>query len=145
MTSTDQKTVLGRPVTGEKPEPYGYKAEQWPTEKFLPLLDAVLDVPGVEAVQWHAHVPSFNDGDPCTYTLGEAKIRLVGDDEGGDDEDGWYCSYGLDEEHPARPAFKQFANDLDHFEDFLEEAFGEPVEVTATKEGFNIGYYEGGY
>lgn len=33
----------------------------------------------------------------------------------------------------------------DEFEDLLNEKFGDPAEITATREGFNVEYYEIGY
>lgn len=158
MTTTEEgHTVLGRPVTGDKVATYRTKTEQWEGERFLPLLDAVLNAPSVEAVRWNAYVPSFNDGDPCTWTLDGFYVKFSdGDPEAGDNEDGFLDEYdlyewsgqarvpvaGKEEVFTAMTALDQASG---HFEDFLENSFGDSVTVTATKAGFDIGYYEGGH
>ena len=150
-------TVLGRPVTGE----ISYYArrdrcEQWPAEKFLELLDAVLDCPNVEAVRWYQYTPYFNDGDACIFHTGECYVKLVdGDPEAGDYEDGFVGSYELaDWDRKLRkytpkpgleqlyPAFDELADSLDHFEEFLHDSFGDPAEVTATTDGFSVEFYD---
>lgn len=78
--------VFGRPVTGDIRQSES-RAEQWPDEQFLPLLDALLDVHRVEAVRWSQYTPYFNDGDPCVFSVREAEVRFS-EDETDDEEDG---------------------------------------------------------
>ncbi len=50
----------------------------------------------VASLQWNQSAPSFNDGEPCYFSVGEPKVRLVdGDDEAGEEGDGYLCSWGL--------------------------------------------------
>lgn len=157
MTTAEERTILGRPVTGDQVARYRTKAEQWEGERFLPLLDAALAAPNVEAVRWNAYTPTFNDGDPCTWTLDGFYLKFAdGDSEGGENEDGFVSGYDLYEwagrekvpvagREEAFAAMEALDKASEHFEDFLENAFGDAVTVTATKSGFDIGYYEGGY
>lgn len=157
MTTAEDRSVLGRPVTGDQIARYRTKADQWEGERFLSLLDAVLAAPDVEAVRWNSYVPSFNDGDPCTWTLDGFYVRFAsGDPEGGDREDGYvdlYSLHGYQDRKKVPHAGKEQVLDAlealedagSHFEDFLENAFGDSVTVTATTAGFDIGYYDGGH
>lgn len=155
--------VLGRPVTGEVSHYSSAPAEQWPDEQFLTYLDAVLDCEQVEAVRWHQYIPSFNDGDPCTFTLGEVYVKLVdGDEEAGEYEDGFIDGYNMYDGHwdesrrnyirtpqpgfeVLYPALDKLGDAMGHFELFLQTNFGDNAEITATKTGFEVGYYDCGY
>lgn len=153
--------VLGRPVTGTIPRGYrGARPEQWGAEEFLPLLDAVLAA-GVESVKWHQYTPSFNDGEPCEFTVGEFRVRPINadeDSEEGEYEDGFLTVYDIRDysggyrNAKAKPGFEavyEALTELDgksgHFEVFLEDTFGNGSQIVATAAGFEVDYYDCGY
>lgn len=159
--------VFGRPITGDINKGYDSRVEQFPNEDFLPLLDAVLNAGGIDKVRWHQYTPSFNDGDPCTFTLGEFEVWLTDTDEDseeGDSEDGWvseyYISDYVDTVNPstrgyertgkpgledAFPALGALGNKARHFAVFLEDTFGNGSQIVATPAGFEVEYYDNGY
>jgi hypothetical protein len=148
------------------------KSEQWSAEKLLELLDAVFADGAVEAVRWRQYTPYFNDGDACTFGTGEIYIKLAGgDDEGGDYGDGFHDSlkdwpagyfdthsWSRNDDKPrvdyddkvlrdgiteaTATAYSELEQAFHHFEDVLHETFGDPAEVTATREGFHVEHYE---
>lgn len=121
MTSTEEQTVLGRPVHGTPCKGYKTRYEQWSGEKFLELLDAVLDHPRVLAVRWRQYTPYFNDGDPCEFGVGEFGVKIAkeegekfeyllvedddfdedDEDQEGDYGDGFISDYGLWDYEPG--------------------------------------------
>ncbi|MBB3752417.1 hypothetical protein FHT44_004929 [Mycolicibacterium sp. BK634] len=156
------KTVCGRPVTGTVDYPYRRKkVEQGSIEEFVAVLDRLFEHPQVEAVRWSQFTPSFNDGDPCVFSLGEFYVKLTdGDEEGGENEDGFYGEYDINEHFSTEDASYDSDNNhpiaeildkelgwqtAERFDDVLESAFGDPAEITATREGFHVEFYEGGY
>lgn len=153
--------VLGRPVTGSIPRSYrGPRKEQWGAEEFLPLLDAVLAA-GAEAVKWHQYTPSFNDGDPCEFTVGEFYVRPVGtpeDSYDGEYEDGYLTDWDFrwdstightrpvaDDLKALYEALSELNGKSGHFEIFLEDTFGNGSEIVAKADGFEVDYYDCGY
>ena len=151
MTTVFGRTVKGNVVRQKR------DSEQWPGEKFIELLDACFKQQGVDSIRWSQYTPYFNDGEPCIFGVHSVTLKLVnGDDEDGDEADGYVDSYGM-VEYPngwrankvAKPefsnvydAFENLSDSMEHFEDFLEESFGDHAKVTATREGFNIEFYE---
>lgn len=143
-------------------------------EQIKPLLQQfITDNPQVEAVRWHQYTPYFNDGDECTFRLGDAQFKFPGDDEGGDYEDGFYEAFpndlsddgtlrGRRYESRGEPRFYQsgpslelcsletgrvceaLANELSGLEDALKTLFGDHVKVTVTKSGVNVEEYDHG-
>lgn len=150
------REVLGRPITGQEPTRRPPRQPQWAPEKFIELLDAVLAVPGVEAVKWNQYTPYFNDGDACEFGIGEAYVRVTGEDEeAGEYEDGYISSYEMGtyvratNDYAPKPGYEEilppyeaFASAMGHFEEFLSENFGDHAEITATTKGFAIEHYD---
>lgn len=145
---------INRPITGDVSQRSRRVVEQGTVEEFLEQLDALLDIDNVEAVRWQQYTPSFNDGDPCEFTLGEVGVRVTGGAEGaGDYEDGFYDSFSLRNKKYAPEGVSNAGEigemlhnlELDRFELILESNFGDPAEVTATKDGFEVEYYDCGY
>jgi hypothetical protein len=136
--------------------------------------------PEVAALRWSQYTPSFNDGDPCTFTMNDIELSLKpeetdatdtsdeesqgegadeeeqdeddedyeDEDEDEDDEDEDYgdfvSHYRLRDERPTlSEALARLNRAVDY--DIFESAFGDGVEVTATREGFNISEYDCGY
>lgn len=147
--------VCGRPVTGEISRYGRAQCEQWSGEKFMEMLDAVLNQPGIESVRWSQGTPSWNDGEPCTFGINEFLAKLAdGEEDAGDNEDGFLDYYSLEQMkagaqsgidftslHAAGHALRELAISSGRFEEFLEESFGDPAEITATKDGFHVAEY----
>lgn len=133
--------------------------------EFLELIDAVLDTPGIEALKWTQYTPYFNDGEPCEFDVREGSVKLseqFGTAEEGDYGDGWldeYSVYGYttpgdygkeNREYSLnghstveiKEALEKFNAATSSFESVARANFGDHAEVTATKEGFSVEYYE---
>jgi hypothetical protein len=133
--------VLGRPVRGTVTRHGRRRSPQWEPEKFIELLDGVLTLPGVAAVKWDQYTPYFNDGDPCEFGIGEFYVRLDGiDEDAGEQGNGFLYSWDdeLDERPDVKTALHTLAHASGHFEEFLEESFGDHAEITANATGFSI-------
>lgn len=150
-------SVLGREVTGEITRHKEDKAEQWPGEKLLPLLDAVLALPNVHSVKWTQYTPYFNDGEPCIFRVNEVGVRLdPAPVDAEEDYDEYLDSYEMvkypngyrGEPVPIPgcesvwPVVTELNEALPHLEDFLEESFGDHATVVATQAGFEVEFYE---
>lgn len=174
MTKSD--TFEGRPITGDLSYRDYTAVEQWDRARFLELLDAVLTAPDVAAVRWRQWVPSFNDGDPCEFTMGEFYLKPASlsdatadpdDPEDDADEDiydddnteygdgfrdandlsrAWddaTCKYvDLPNPHPGAEPLRELNRNSGHFESVIRESFGDHAIVTATRDGFNVEFYE---
>lgn len=127
---------------------------------FLAALDELLDTPGIEAVRWNQYTPYFNDGEACEFSIYSAYVKVAGDEDGvGDYGDGFrdaydfYNGYGDNREfvtvagypgkmiYDALIAFERVLENGSHFV-ILNEKFGDPARVTATKSGFEVEFYE---
>lgn len=154
---SDDNLTIDRPIKGDISH-YSSKTpiEQGTVGEFLDSLDAVLAVEGVEAVRWEQYTPYFNDGEACEFTIYELGVKFTGDDESGDYGDGFLDGWSIGYEdgngnYPYRGdfvtdaqarAFNDAKLNLDRFEDVLRKNFGDPAQVTATQDGFNVEYYE---
>ena len=126
--------------------------------------------PNVEAIVWTQSVPSFNDGDACTFSACDFQIRFAdtvasakareedgedGDEYTGPEPDGFLC-YGEGCEPRCGISAKQWkAAGIDpkawkgllevHDDELLETVFGSNAKVTATRKGFQVDEYYCGY
>lgn len=153
----------GKTITGDIQHYGSTPVEQADPQLFLDALDQILSAPGVEAVRWNQYTPYFNDGDACTFSIYSAYVKVKGgDDEAGDYGDGFLSTYDLYEYGPGGYDDKVYANfngipgelisdALNSFEgslesgahwNILQEKFGDPATVTATKAGFDVDFYE---
>ena len=64
----DTRTFLGIPIEGDVTQG-STRVPQRPLEEFAPILQAVLDDPGVEFFGWCQYTPYFNDGDVCEFSV----------------------------------------------------------------------------
>lgn len=149
--------VFGKPVEGEVQFYSSNPVAQADSELLRESLDRLFELPQVESVRWEQYTPYFNDGDACEFGIYDAKIKIVGDDEeAGDYEDGYRdlfdFKYYKDEDFIKRipdvdEVQKRFAETNaqiaggSHYI-FLKSAFGDPAQVTATREGFSIEFYD---
>lgn len=110
----------------------------------------MLRYPDIKAASWHQYTPSFNDGDPCYFTVGDFYIstseNLNSHGELDDDEDDGlvFSSYNL----PAK--YKEFSPVMDFVgsgvgSDILEDVFGSDVQVRVTASGVQVEDYDCGY
>lgn len=142
--------VLGRTVTGDITRGGKERKEQKPGDDFLPLLDAVLGADGIESVRWTQYTPYFNDGDPCIFGISDVSVKMS--DEVDEDEDNGYVeSYSMMDYRTkvAKPqyagvyeALQALEDQKECFEDFLQASFGDHAQVTATRAGFDVQFYE---
>lgn len=109
---TKDETFEGRPITGDLSYRDYTAVEQWDRPRFLELLDAVLTAPDVSAVRWRQWVPSFNDGDPCEFTMGEFYLRPATTvlDVSGDSDDPDPDDYDDDETGEYGDGFQDFGD-----------------------------------
>jgi hypothetical protein len=95
--------------------------------------------PKVEAIRWRQYTPYFNDGEPCEFSVDDLYAKKAGDDEPGDYGDGFYFPEWSDKSAEAESfrAFKRAVVD----DDLFLAVFGDHVEVTATRAGFDVEEY----
>lgn len=128
--------------------------------------------PRVSAIQWRQYTPYFNDGDPCEFGahlndegfVALDKVPTYWHYDEATDEEGepvqTLGSYGADSlgtkvyDYNARAfvekanptpldiAAQQLEDNWNHYEAVVREHFGEHAVVIATREGFNVEYYE---
>lgn len=153
MNEQDEFKITERPITGEQYNPRNIQQPATAAE-FMEALDAILSIPGIYAARWNQYTPSFNDGEPCEFSVNEIAIRLSPlddeEDERGDYEDGFIETYFM-----SRSDFEELSDE--HFEalkkavsnwdklnadEVARRNFGEHAEVTATLEGFSVDFYE---
>lgn len=162
-------TLFDRPISGQISH-YSSKdiKEQHSPEQFRDALDAVLNIPGVEAVKWEQYTPYFNDGEACEFGWDEGpRVRVAGDDEeAGEYSDGYRTEFVEVHYNPKAPvgsserwtetpvviegvdtdaitkALNDLAKEFAHQEVLLRKTFGDPAEVTATKAGFEVEHYD---
>lgn len=99
-TSTTERTFLGIPIEGDITA--GRRiTKQRPIEELAPLLQAVLNEPGIEAFGWRQYTPYFNDGEPCIFGVGD--LWFLTPEDADDEEDqkereedpyGWQDAHG---------------------------------------------------
>jgi hypothetical protein len=95
----------------------------------------------LKGLRWTQYTPSFNDGDPCTFRVGDLNARYADTDEdAGDKGDGYdYVRY----DSPLRKRFETIPDE------FMLAAFGDGSEITVTRgdDGLTIevGEYDCGY
>lgn len=152
MTETPTP-VAGRPVTGEINR---YNSDNnLPPQKeledgFIQLLDEMFAA-GATHVRWEQYTPYFNDGDPCNFSTGEWYVKTADTPEDAGDygygfEDNYDLQQRVGEDHPLVKVLQKltYRGEFNTKEYYLalNKAFGDPAQVTATPEGFNIEYYD---
>lgn len=132
----------------EKREAYKEELAAEANKIVCEVFDAFFEKAGekVEAVRWTQYTPYFNDGDTCTFNVYDACFKFKeGDEEAGEDGDGFVDAYGDDFEKLAK-GVKTVINELQAFlgenEDLLEAAFGDHALITATKDGIENDEYD---
>ena len=86
-------------------------------------------------IQWTQYTPSFNDGDPCRFSVGDVYLQREDDEEGDGD---W-----LGRKPGMQPVADVWAGIN---KDTLETAFGSGSKITVKRDGsFEIDDYYCGY
>lgn len=164
--TTEVSEILGRPITGDIPRSTTGWGKQADPKDLIAAIDRVLAFEDVEGVQWEQYTPGWNDGEPCVFDANEVRVKFKGIDDLGDYDNGWMSAFdvrynadgGYDRSYskpvlingidrtPVVHALSELADELNekHYV-FLQETFGDPSQVTATREGFDVEYYECGY
>jgi hypothetical protein len=110
--------------------------------------------PEVESVRWTQYTPSFNDGDPCVFQMGELQYKSAerevteeNEDEDDGDEDGegfrgcyWYNGKS-DVSKDTQKKLEKLENLINRTQDVMELVFGDGVEITASQDGFETEEY----
>lgn len=101
----------------------------------------------LEAIVWNQYTPSFNDGDPCTFSIDEFRVKFDGGHEDSDYEDDTYDSYSEFPDEPDKEQAIKYVNEMcSQFpEAMCLNMFGDDVTVTLTKDGFTTDEYDCGY
>lgn len=108
--------------------------------------------PIIVAYRWTQGTPSFNDGDPCTFSshheYGDVQYADAKPDEYEDDlftEEGYVENSDPQkaEKEAAREAMIEAISLFD--EDDLEDLFGNGAMVTVTRDGVDTDYWDPGY
>ena len=126
--------------------------------------------PGLTAVKWTQYTPYFNDGDPCVFGVNDVIFTNAEDHENvspwgdyeGEDEDvfaTWSIADLLKEstyaisEKERKAALKiidkideqacnEFSLAVSQLDDVMKDMFGDHVQVTLTRDGFDIEDYD---
>lgn len=154
---TDFK-ITDRPITGDPQNSFRTSAPQLTPAEFLAQIDEFLAVPGVRGLVWDQYTPYFNDGDPCEFSINEVRALVEGVDAFDENYDfdyntgfsSWELSNwktGEPIELPGGVDSIAIKNALDKLQTSSWESvvltnFGDHASVTATKDGFNVEFYE---
>lgn len=140
--------VFGLPVKGEIQYYSENPKEQKPLEELEPLFKAVLDDPDVVKFGWTQYTPYFNDGDACIFGTWGVWVQRKDDQREEDDEEyrwNWeVSSYSYDGRPASPPHHVELANAIGsgHYDMALLKTFGDPAEVTVTRDGITVEFYD---
>ena len=150
------------------------KAEKTASKEIMDILKKMMtDNPLITGVMWQQYTPSFNDGEPCVFTINgpfikfDDKVSRAGDKDTEDDESEMAKGY-LDSSYEIDDDFFDNAADIFNFKEIkalkatvkdvhkvhehleamdacLQEMFGNGVQVFVTKDGVETEDYDCGY
>jgi hypothetical protein len=94
--------------------------------------------PELVAVRWNQYTPYFNDGNTCEFGVGGLAYKTTSTPEdAGDLEDGFDYAWG--NESPLLVSLGEFRKGF--IDEVLLAAFGDHVEITATRDGIEVEEY----
>jgi hypothetical protein len=157
---------IDRPITGAKfEEPR--RVNQLSAAEFLAEIDGLLDLNGVAGVVWEQYTPYFNDGDPCEFGIHEVRLLLDDDSVADEDYQRGVSTYALYQKLDYVGTWPNREPDYDSaiwtelksgnareiyqalrtlntsaWYEVAKANFGDHTEVTATKAGFDVEFYE---
>lgn len=121
-------------------------------DEFKKMVNEFFDFcPDVKSIVWVQYTPYFNDGDPCTFSIGDVSFSNADPDkvspwgELEEEEDGlWAAAYMYNDHLDKSQAeycskFSRMVNQLDAV---MEEMFGDHVRINVTREGFDVEDYD---
>lgn len=102
------------------------------------FLEVFNETPGLEAIQWTQYTPSFNDGDPCVFSVGDPSYKIhdptvkESEEEDADDEqdDDFQDSYSI-KNSVLQKKLKNFEKKFEDIGDVFEDVFGDNTKITA--------------
>lgn len=127
------------------------------TEAFQEFFTAA---PEVKAIKWIQSIPSFNDGDPCVFSVHELMLKLskkgmeelLGRKMTKDEYDAHFEEYDSDEwslqnasnarAKEVASLFREFVRAV-QYDELFQEVFGDGAEVIATPGKFKCEDYYG--
>jgi hypothetical protein len=158
--TTKSDDIAGLPIKGDRSW-YTTRdnGPQLGPEEFVAQIKDIFSTGEVGTILWRQHTPYFNDGEACVFYTGEIYFYPVPSLDPNYDPDGesefWdevyrgmkaietYSYRGSQETRvSAETLAKVKAFSLNPFQNVCLEYFGDPAEVTATPEGFEVEYYE---
>lgn len=128
--------------------------------------------PGITALKWTQYTPYFNDGDACVFRVNDVTFTNAPEDKldnvtawgeyEGEDESVWVTQNVA---HVLSSGSKYYMNKAakiraaggidedscnlidkmiqsDEMEEIMKEMFGDHVQITATRDGFDVDEYE---
>lgn len=102
--------------------------------------------PKFTAICWAQYTPYFNDGDPCTFRMGEVAFTAGEDTDDGPYGEGWHDSTYGEPEAPFDAAdyaaIDELGGAISGMEDEMQTIFGDHVKVIVTKDGVTTEEYE---
>lgn len=100
----------------------------------------------VKAIVWTQYTPYFNDGDACTFSVGEPYFltaeEFEGHHEDAEDEDGNSVTISMHDDKELERFYDVLSNFMADNEDVLELMFGDHVTVKVTRDGVTTEEYE---
>ena len=113
------------------------------------------EYPEVKTIYWESHIPSFNDGDPCEFTLGDIHFSPADhtvitspffDDENEDPElKDFEYSYSKKDTDPRSRDMAAISKFMNEIQDYLKTAFGSDTFVRVTPFEMIVEDYDCGY
>ena len=114
--------------------------------------------PAVTAVKWTQYTPFYNDGDPCKFRVNDPIFTNASEDDmdnvsvwgeyEGENESVWVAYFyeikklNVDGLNVADAELLIEMMCSTKMEDIVENLFGDHVQVTATREGFDVHDYD---
>lgn len=102
--------------------------------------------PDIDALRWAQYTPHFNDGDVCEFSRHEFDVRgnvaellFKAEDL---DEDGFCSGWDIDTKSELRKTLNKLETACEDTDDLFKAAFGDGVQVIATRKGFKVTDYD---
>lgn len=139
--------LLGKPINGDvQHNTRSRHLEQHEPLELMKRLDALVELEEVASVRWEQYTPYFNDGDPCYFRLGEARVKFAEYNEDEDDEgdygDGYLSDYEIDSHTKVYDLLISLNREIDHHVLILQDKFGDPAAVSYNGENFTVEHYD---
>lgn len=106
--------------------------------------------PIIQEIRWDQYTPSFNDGDPCEFTIGDVGFLLHNKQTIGYydfDEDDEFEGTKVEQhiEDHLKNIVNEFTNKIQALDTVMESLFGNNVTIIINRDGVQIKEYDCGY